>query len=119
MLNKTRYWKGKHSLIHQVFNKRMFFKISVFLLVLSTSMQAQIQPAQNNTDTSDYSRSMENTKGVMPDGVLCLYTITASSGSNGTVTPAGVTEIESNTNKVYTITPAPEYRVTDVLVDGV
>lgn len=51
--------------------------------------------------------------------VLPTYTITASSGTNGTVTPAGSSTVNEGTNKTYTITPASCYQVANVLVDGV
>ena len=47
------------------------------------------------------------------------YTITASSGANGTVTPAGVTTINSGDSQAYTITPDAGYHIVDVLVDTV
>jgi len=47
------------------------------------------------------------------------YTITASSGSNGTVTPSGVTTKDYNTSQVYSITPDTGYHIVSVLVDGV
>lgn len=46
------------------------------------------------------------------------YTITASSGANGTVTPAGVATVAKNANKTYTITPSAGYNIASVLVDG-
>jgi adenylyl- and sulfurtransferase ThiI len=46
------------------------------------------------------------------------YTITASSGANGSVTPPGVTTVDYNGSQAYTITPAANYHVADVLVDG-
>ena len=45
-------------------------------------------------------------------------TITASSGPNGAVTPAGVTTVSYGATPTYTITPAVGYHVVDVLVDG-
>ena len=47
------------------------------------------------------------------------YTITATSGANGTVTPAGTTTISYGGSQVYAITPNTGYRVSDVLVDSV
>ncbi len=47
------------------------------------------------------------------------YAITASSGPNGSVTPAGVTEVSSMNSQTYNITPITGYGVSDVLVDGV
>src|SRR6185436_5041735 len=50
---------------------------------------------------------------------ITTYTITASSGANGTVTPAGASVVNCGTNNTYTITPAACYHIDDVLVDGV
>ncbi len=47
------------------------------------------------------------------------YTITASSGANGTVTPDGVTTVNHGGAQTYTITPTTGYHIVDVLVDGV
>ncbi|MEI6509176.1 MAG: SdrD B-like domain-containing protein, partial [Bacteroidota bacterium] len=47
------------------------------------------------------------------------HTITASSGVNGSVTPAGVTTKNYNTTQTYTITPDANYHILDVLVDDV
>lgn len=46
------------------------------------------------------------------------YTIMASSGLNGTVTPTGTTTLCSGGNQTYTITPDMGYVIADVLVDG-
>jgi flagellin-like protein len=47
-----------------------------------------------------------------------MYTITASSGANGAVTPAGVTPVSYGATPTYAITPNPGYHVVDVLVNG-
>ncbi|MBL0183362.1 MAG: SprB repeat-containing protein [Chitinophagaceae bacterium] len=47
------------------------------------------------------------------------YTITATSGANGSVTPAGVTTVNCGSDNTYTITADACYHVADVLVDGV
>ncbi|MFZ5859103.1 MAG: InlB B-repeat-containing protein [Chloroflexota bacterium] len=49
---------------------------------------------------------------------LGIYTITASAGANGSVTPSGVTNVNSGGSQSYSITPALGYHVADVLVDG-
>jgi len=46
------------------------------------------------------------------------YTITATAGANGSITPAGVTNMVHGGNQTYTITPATGYHVQDVFVDG-
>jgi len=49
------------------------------------------------------------------------YTITASAGANGSISPAGVTTVtcSGTGSQSYTITPNACYKVADVLVDGV
>src|SRR3990167_484973 len=47
------------------------------------------------------------------------YTITASSGANGTVTPTGTTTKNYGTSQTYTIAPAnSNYRINNVLIDN-
>jgi len=47
------------------------------------------------------------------------YTITASAGPNGTITPSGTTTVTHGASQAYSITPATGYVVQDVRVDGV
>src|SRR3989344_6741390 len=50
---------------------------------------------------------------------LNSYTITTSSGSNGTVTPAGTTTKNYGTSQTYTIAPSnSNYRINNVLIDN-
>jgi len=46
------------------------------------------------------------------------YTITASAGSNGSISPSGAVSVNHGANQSFTITPAANYHVADVLVDG-
>jgi hypothetical protein len=46
------------------------------------------------------------------------YTITASAGANGSITPGGVTTVNYGGSQIYTITPDGGYNVADVQVDG-
>lgn len=46
------------------------------------------------------------------------YTLTASTGANGTVTPAGTTTVSSGASQTYTITPSTGYSVATLTVDG-
>ncbi len=46
------------------------------------------------------------------------YTITASAGSNGTISPDGASEVLKGGNQIYTIAANDGYHVKDVLVDG-
>lgn len=47
------------------------------------------------------------------------YTVTATAGENGAITPEGDSEVEHGSDIVYTFTPDEGYEVEDVLVDGV
>jgi len=46
------------------------------------------------------------------------YTITASAGSNGAISPSGAVTVNYGAGQGFTITPNTGYHVSDVLVDG-
>jgi hypothetical protein len=46
------------------------------------------------------------------------YTITASAGTGGSISPLGIATLNIGASQTYTITPTAGYRITDVLVDG-
>ena len=46
------------------------------------------------------------------------YTIRASAGANGSISPSGAVVVNYGANQTFTITPALHYRVASVLVDG-
>jgi hypothetical protein len=47
-----------------------------------------------------------------------IYDITATAGSNGTISPSGTVEVANGDGTSFVITPAPNHHVLDVLVDG-
>jgi hypothetical protein len=47
------------------------------------------------------------------------YTITASAGTGGSISPSGSTSIYYGANQIFTITPSTGYSIADVAVDGV
>jgi hypothetical protein len=47
------------------------------------------------------------------------YTISASSGTGGSISPAGTSTVNSGASLTYTITPASGYQIAGVTVDGV
>ena len=47
------------------------------------------------------------------------YTVTASAGKGGSVSPKGDVSIASGGSQTFTFTPEPGYRVSDVMLDGV
>lgn len=52
-------------------------------------------------------------------GSPTLYTITATAGANGSISPSGGVSVASGSNQTFTITPASGYQVENVLADGV
>ncbi len=51
-------------------------------------------------------------------GAKKVYTITATAGPNGSISPSGDVVVEYGTDQLFTITPDPNYMVDNVLVDG-
>ena len=51
-------------------------------------------------------------------GGVTAYTIEATAGSNGSISPSGKTAVVSGEDATFVITPDSGYRVADVLVDG-
>jgi hypothetical protein len=49
---------------------------------------------------------------------VASYTITASAGSNGSISPSGAVLVSAGTSKTFTITPRWGYRVSRVLING-
>ncbi|MFM9011174.1 MAG: hypothetical protein ACKON8_09975, partial [Planctomycetota bacterium] len=52
-------------------------------------------------------------------GELLSYTITASAGTGGSISPVGAQAVNYGDSLAFTITPATGYSIADVLVDGV
>ena len=49
---------------------------------------------------------------------ITTYTITATSGANGAVSPSGITTVNSGGSQVYTVTPNAGYHFDTLTVDG-
>ncbi len=76
-----------------------------------TASQATVagtMPAQNVEVTVTYTANSSTT-----------YTIIATCGNNGTISPSGVVYVPEGANKTFTITPAAGYRIATVMVDNV
>ncbi len=50
---------------------------------------------------------------------LKTYTITASAGTGGSISPSGGVSVQSGANQTFTITPNTGYKIAGVTVDGV
>ena len=51
--------------------------------------------------------------------VVNTFTITATAGAGGTISPAGSTLVQQGNSQTYTITPSSCYAISDVIVNGV
>jgi len=51
--------------------------------------------------------------------IINTYTITASAGTGGTISPSGAVSVNYGGSKTFTITPNAGYKIKDVKVDGV
>ena len=49
---------------------------------------------------------------------VVTHTITATAGSNGSITPSGAVTVTDGANQTFTITPNKGYQIANVLVDG-
>jgi hypothetical protein len=56
---------------------------------------------------------------VTSQGTPTTYTISASAGSNGSISPSGSVTVNSGASQSFTITPNGGFQVGDVTVDGV
>jgi hypothetical protein len=73
--------------------------------------------------SGSYSVTLVNAAGCDSIATLNLtinptYTITASAGANGNISPVGTTLVNLNANQSYTITPNAGFCISNVFVDG-
>jgi hypothetical protein len=68
-------------------------------------------------NASGYSNQATYTSAALPPPTT-LYTVTASAGSGGAISPAGATVLSSGASQSYTITPNSGYSIAGVTVDG-
>lgn len=54
-----------------------------------------------------------------PPPPAALYTLTASAGTGGTITPTGSIVVSQGTSQTFTISPAAGYQIAAVTVDGI
>jgi len=72
----------------------------------------------NFTDGEKYTPIIDNFE-ILADITRLTYTITASSGVNGSISPTGDVLVESGANKDFVMTPDAGYEIDTVTVDGV
>ena len=74
-----------------------------------------VATAYNSYGQSGYSDPVSYT---VPD-VLQTFTITASAGGNGSISPIGTVSVTEGQSKAFTISPQSGFHIDGVLVDGV
>ncbi len=75
----------------------------------------------NATVTTASSYTFSNVTGSHTISVTfapITYTITASAGANGTISPSGAVTVNSGGSQTFSFTPATGYQVSSVLIDG-
>ena len=88
----------------------------------ATPLNAALRDGETFTDPANgisVTQVSHNSSYVTLNVQVLTYTITASAGSNGSISPAGVTTLNHTQSQTYTITPNSGYKISDVLVDGV
>ncbi len=61
---------------------------------------------------------MNGAKTCSANFTINAFTITASAGANGTISPSGINTVNCGGSQTFTISPAAGYHIADVLVDG-
>ena len=62
---------------------------------------------------------VKHESGTVMMGEQMPYTVAAFAGEGGIISPSGTLTFDAGTTQTFTILPASEYRIADVLVDGV
>lgn len=71
------------------------------------------------TDINANTRSVAYDVGAYEYQATVTYSITASAGSNGSISPSGSISVNQGGSQAFTFTPATGFQVADVLVNGV
>ena len=85
-------------------------------LVGSTQYTWRVRSINASNAVSPWASTTFTTVSTLPPPNT--YTIIASSGANGTVTPADTTTVNEGLSQAYTITPSSGYNIASITVDG-
>jgi chitinase len=69
-------------------------------------------------DTQGRESGYSNEVSSRPRGPGTTYTVTASAGSNGSISPSGTVSVNQGGSQSFAVTPRSGYHAADVLVDG-
>lgn len=71
----------------------------------------------NFNDGTVYTPIIDNFE-ILAEITRLTYTITASTGGNGSINPTGAVSVESRADKAFTLTPDSGYTIDTLLIDG-
>ncbi len=81
-------------------------------------LDVQVDTISAGPVTSYLFTSVKDNHTITASFAINTNTITASAGSNGGISPSGAVSVDYGANQSFTITPAANYHVADVQVDG-
>ena len=84
-----------------------------YLRITISPAQATVEYVKTDTGNVAYSYAIAPNTSTATN-----YTITASAGTNGTISPSGPVSVTAGTNQSFTVTPNSGYQVANVLVDS-
>jgi len=68
--------------------------------------------------TNPLNVTMNGNKNITANFAINTFTLTASAGINGSISPLGIVTVDYNTSQLFNITPDTGYHVAIILVDG-
>ena len=71
------------------------------------------------SNTASFSHTVNCPNGGFANGTSCAYTVSASAGSGGSISPSGGTTVNYGGSQAYLISPSAGYAISSVSVDGV
>ena len=70
------------------------------------------------SDNPEYTFTAAEDRDLVAHFAINTYLVTATAGENGSISPAGDTEVEHGNELVFTIAPDEGYRIAFVMIDG-
>lgn len=74
--------------------------------------------SSDHTISASFKTVSQGGGGVDPGPVFKYYTITATAGTGGAISPSGSVSVTSGSSQTFNITADTDYEIEDVLVDG-
>jgi len=101
--------------INQQQNGGRWNSLGTYPFATSTSYKVTITAQGSLTACADAVKFVHVSGGNIPP---VAYTITATAGNGGSISPSGTVTVNQGENQTFTITPNTGYHIEDVMVDG-